>query len=154
LIPLHYLYISFIYLSLLIIQVLSHVYPSLSYVHQSFLMFLLTLLVSSCQLILSINCSHVVIVVSAYDTLLHPLSIPSFDSTEYNRNSIEFSLSNANKEQLALFWLRSWLTDTRTQFHIMSTVHLGLCSSYFHIINSRLVVIATTSHFHIAGPLA
>ena len=32
--------------------------------------------------------------------------------TESNRNSIKFSLLNADKEQLALFWLRSWLTDT------------------------------------------
>jgi len=33
--------------------------------------------------------------------------------TKSNGDSIEFSLSNANKEQLALFWLRSWLTDRK-----------------------------------------
>ena len=31
--------------------------------------------------------------------------------TESSGNSIKFSLSNADKEQLALFWLRIWLTD-------------------------------------------
>ena len=60
------LFIHFSYL--LIIQVLSHICPSLSHVHQSFLMFLLMSLISSHQLILSINCSHIVIVVLTYDS--------------------------------------------------------------------------------------
>ena len=35
--------------------------------------------------------------------------------TQYNKDSNEFSLSNTNKEQLALFQLRSWLTDSSVQ---------------------------------------
>ena len=35
--------------------------------------------------------------------------------TQYNKDFNEFSLSNTNKEQLALFQLRSWLTDSSVQ---------------------------------------
>jgi len=82
------LFIHFSYL--LIIQVLSHVCPSLSHVHQSFLMFPLTSLVSSHRLIPFINCSCIVIVALTYNILPHVVhSIKKKESMTKDLNTVD-----------------------------------------------------------------
>ena len=101
-IPLDYLYISPIYLSLLILQVLSHICPSISHVHQLFLMFSLISLVSSHQLILSINCSHIVIVASTYDsTLSLRIFVPKISYNSLYRSPI-FPISSSSSHSSIL----------------------------------------------------
>ena len=124
------LFIHFLYL--LLIQVLSHVCPSLSHVHQSFLMFLLMSLVSSYQLILSINFSHVVIVASTYD------STPSFrifvSKISYNLSygSPILSISSSSSHS---FILAPLISSSSSSLSILSS---SICSNFFSAVPNIL----------------